>query len=469
MLTRTSSRTATIAVACIATAMLMLDISVINTALSKIAGGLHTGLGGLQWVVDAYTLPLAATVLTAGAIADRLGRRRLFLIGLALFTAASAACGAAGGIGVLIAARAVQGLGASILFATALALIAQVAPAGAERAKALAAYGAAIGASFALGPFVGGALTEGLGWRAIFLVNVPIGLAALWIATRRVVESRDPAARAVDWPGQAMLIAGLFLLVLGLLRGNDDGWGSAEIVAALAGGAVLLGGFVAVERRSRAPMLPLRLFRDRTFTGAQVAVATLAATFFAGFLYMTLYLQTVLGLSPIETGLVYLPGTALMFVVSGLTAQIATNVSPAKLVTAGLLLAGAGMAAMLPAGTGSSWTVMLPGVLVGSLGIGIFNPAVSAIALGALPDSQSGLAAGANDTFRQAGVCLGIAALGALVPSGAALGGDPQAYVNGFHHVLLAGGVAAGVGAAVTGALLLGFRGRAPEVAVEAA
>ena len=449
--------------------MLMLDISVINTALSKIASGLHTGLGGLQWVVDAYTLPLAATVLTAGVIADRLGRRRLFVLGLGLFTAASAACGAAGGIGMLVASRAVQGLGASILFATALALIAQVAPAGAQRAKALAAYGASIGVSFAIGPFVGGALTEGLGWRAIFLVNVPIGIAALWIALRRVGESRDPEARAVDWPGQATLIGGLFLLVLALLRGNGDGWASPGIVAAIAAGAALLAGFVAVERRSRAPMLPLRLFRDRVFTGAQIAVMTVAATFFAAFLYMTLYLQTVLGLSPIETGLVYLPGTALMFVVSGLTAQIGGRISPAKLVTAGLVLTSAGMILMLPTGTGSSWTVMLPGVLVGCLGLGIFNPAASGLALSALPDRQSGLAAGANDTFRQTGVSLGIAALGTLVPAGAALGGDPQAYVNGFHHVLLVGGVIAALGALVTGALLIPLRGRGVEVAAEAA
>jgi MFS family permease len=194
-----SSRTATIAVACIATAMLMLDISVINTALSNIASGLKTGLSGLQWVLDAYTLPLAATVLTAGAVADRLGRRRLFVIGMVVFTAASAACGAASGIGMLIASRAVQGLGAAVLFATALALIAQVTPEPGQRAKALAAFGATIGAAFAIGPFVGGALTDALGWRAIFLVNVPIGIVAAYIALRRVGEGGDPTP--VVWTG----------------------------------------------------------------------------------------------------------------------------------------------------------------------------------------------------------------------------------------------------------------------------
>ena len=304
-----ASSTVTIVVACLATAMLMLDISVINTALSEIAGGLDTGLSGLQWVVDAYTIPLAATVLTAGAIADRLGRRKLFILGLVVFTASSALCGAAGGIEVLVGSRAIQGLGASMMFATALALISQVTPDRESRVKALAAYGAAIGASFALGPFIGGGLTELFGWRAIFLVNVPIGAIVLWITYRSVPEGRDPTPRRIDLPGQLTLIGGLFLLVLALLRGNEDGWGSAGIVAALAGAVALLIAFVVVEERSREPMLPLRLMRQRRFAGAQVAVFAIAASFFAVFLYLTLYLQTVLGMSPIETGLVYLPGT----------------------------------------------------------------------------------------------------------------------------------------------------------------
>src|SRR3954454_18502356 len=213
-----TNRNLTIAAACLATAMLMLDISVINTALSNIASCLKTGLSGLQWVVDAYTIPLAATVLTAGAIADRLGRRKLFVIGLATFTVMSALCGAAGGIEMLVASRAIQGLGASFMFATALALISQVTPTREARVNALAVYGIAIGASFALGPFIGGALTALFGWRAIFLVNVPIGAIVLWITYRSVAEGRDPTPRRIDVPGQVTLIAGLFLLMLALLR-----------------------------------------------------------------------------------------------------------------------------------------------------------------------------------------------------------------------------------------------------------
>ncbi|MGH2925255.1 MAG: MFS transporter [Solirubrobacterales bacterium] len=449
------NRTLTIIVACLATAMLMLDISVINTALSSIAHGLNTGLNGLQWVVDAYTIPLAATVLTAGAIADRLGRRGIFLGGVAIFTVCSAACGAAGGIGVLVGARAIQGLGAAMMFATGLALISQVTPDREDRVNALAAYGAAIGASFALGPFIGGSLTDLFGWRAIFLVNVPIGAAVMWITYRWVSEGRDPTPRRIDVPGQMTLIGGLFLLVLGLLRGNPDGWGSTGVVAALAGAIVLLIAFVVVEGRSREPMLPLRLLRQRRFAGPQIAVFAIASSFFAVFLYLTLYLQTVLGMSPIQTGLVYLPGTFLVFVVSGMTAQFAANTSPAKIASVGLVLVGVGLAGMLVIGVDSSWTALLPGLLVTSIGTGLFNPTGSALALNALPDQQSGLAAGANDTFRQAGVAVGIAALGTLVPAGAALGGNPQSYVDGLHHALIVSAALALVGAVATAWLLI--------------
>ena len=459
MNTDRSNPTLTIVVACLATAMLMLDISVINTALSEIAAGLDTGLSGLQWVVDAYTIPLAATVLTAGAVADRIGRRRLFLYGLVLFTASSALCGIAGNIEVLVGARAIQGLGASMMFATALALISQVTPTREARTKALAAYGAAIGASFALGPFIGGGLTELFGWRAIFLVNIPIGIAVIAITLRSVAEGRDPTPRRIDVPGQLTLIAGLFLLILALLRGNEEGWGSAGVVAALAGAAVLLIAFVVLEERSRHPMLPLRLMSERSFAGAQIAVFAIAASFFAIFLYVTLYLQTVLGMSPIETGLVYLPGTFLVFVVSGATAQLGASSSPAKIASFGLVLVGAGLALMLFAGVDSSWTALLPGLLVTSIGTGLFNPTASALALNALPDEQSGLAAGANDTFRQTGVAVGIAALGTLVPADAALGGNLASYVDGLHTAMIVSAIIALVGAALTAWLLIPAKG----------
>jgi EmrB/QacA subfamily drug resistance transporter len=459
----------TLVVVCAATAMLMLDIAVVNTALSRIAEDLDTGLSGLQWVVDAYTLALASVVLTAGALADRLGRRRLFTYGLAIFTIASVACGLSQDIVMLNASRAVQGIGAAIMFAVSLALLAHAFPGARERAGALAAYGAAIGASFAVGPLVGGLLTSGLDWQWIFLVNVPIGLFCLWITRTYVQESRDPNAHGIDWPGQITLTAGLFLLVLALLRGNEDGWTSAIILAELIGAAVALAAFVGVELRVREPMLPMRLFRNATFTGAQVAAFAISASFFALFLYVTLYLQQILGLSAIEAGLVYVPGTVVMLIVSGATAQLGAKVPARTMVAGGLALAAAGMVLFTLADETSSWWVLMPGLMLACIGTGIFNPALSNVALGAVPVDQSGLAAGVNDTARQAGIAVGVAALGALIPADAALGGGSAAsYVAGMHDALYVGAAVAAAGA-IASALLISKRfGTTAPVADEA-
>jgi EmrB/QacA subfamily drug resistance transporter len=465
----------TLVVVNVATAMLMLDIAVVNTALPRIGEDLDTGLTGLQWVVDAYTLTLATTVLTAGALADRIGRRRLFAVGLGIFTVSSLAAALAGSIEVLNTARAVQGIGGAILFATSLALLAHAFPGKKERTGALAIYGATIGGSFAFGPLVGGALTSGLDWQWVFLINIPVGIAALAISLTRVEESRDPRPRRIDWPGQLTLMAGLALLVLGLLRGNEDGWTSTPIVLELSGALVFLAAFVAIEARVREPMLPLGMFRKRAFTGAQVAAFAISGSLYAVYIYATLYVQGVLGLSAVEAGLVLLPGTILNFIVAGATAQILERgVRPGALVSAGLAFAAAGMVLMTTVGVESSWTAILPGLMIGMVGAGLFNPSVIAVALDGIPDDQSGLAAGINDTARQAGIAVGVAGLGALIPHGSALGGDPVAYVDGLQNALLAGGALAAAGA-VAAALLIGVRrprtasAVRPELATESA
>src|SRR4051795_5361396 len=467
-LSRTRSRTmnvkqGTLAVVCLATAVLMLDIAVVNTALPHIASDLNASLSGVQWVVDAYTLALASVVLTAGSIADRIGRRLVFSVGLVLFTVTSIVAGMAGSIEVLDIARGVQGIGGALLFATSLSLLAEAFPATEERVKALAAYGASIGAAFAVGPLVGGALTSAFGWQAVFFVNVPLGVIGLFATARWVRESRDPDTRGLDWWGQITLSAGLFLLVLGLLRGNEDGWSSTPIIAELSGAAVLLVASVLVQRRVKSPMLPLGLFRRRDFSGAQVAAFSISASFFAIFLYTTLYLQNVLGLSAIEAGLVYMPGTLVMFVVSGLSAQVANRVAPGVMIAGGLGLVTVGLVMFLNVGVDSSWLALEPGFLVASIGTGVFNPAVSQVALGSAPQHMSGLAAGVNDTFRQAGIAVGVAAFGAMVPATGALGGgDAQAYVDGLHTALLVGAVVAAVGALASARLLgLGRAARA--------
>jgi EmrB/QacA subfamily drug resistance transporter len=455
----------TLAVVCVATAMLMLDIAVVNTALPHIARDLHSGLSGVQWVIDAYTLTLAAVVLSAGSLSDRFGRRRIFAIGMGLFTAASLACALAGNMALLDGARAIQGIGAAMLFASSLAILADAFPGTSERATAFAIYGATIGASFALGPLIGGALTSGISWQAIFLVNLPLGVFATATTFVWVRESRDPAPRGLDWPGQGTLAGGLFLLVLALLRGNQVGWGSTQIIAELAGATALLIAFVLVERRVREPMLPLRLFRLTAFAGAQLAVFAMSASFFALFLYTTLYLQNILGLSPLAAGLVYLPGTILLFVVSGATAELMKRISAGALIAAGLILTAAGLILMTVAQAGSAWLALLPGVLVVCAGTGLFNPALAGVALGSLDDAHSGLAAGVNDAFRQGGIAVGVAAYGVLVPAGAALGhGSGASFVSGMHEALWIGAGVAAIGAVVA-LKLIGTKTPSPHAA----
>ena len=445
----------TLAIVCLATMMLLLDIAVVNAALPSISRDLHASLGGVQWVVDAYTLALAALVLSAGSIADRRGRRLVFIAGILSFTGASLICALSGNILVLDIARAAQGLGGAMMFATALAILADAFPEPRERAGAMAAFGATIGASFTIGSVVGGGLTSWLGWRSVFFINVPLGLIALLGTLAWVRESRDPRAHKLDLPGQLTAAAGMFLLVLALLRGNTDGWGSARTIAELAGALAASIAFVAIERRVSSPMLPLQMFRRRDFTAAQTAAFAISSTFFAIYLYVTLYLQNVLHLSPLEAGLTYLPGTTLVFIVSGASAKLTTRISPAVLLGVGLALIAAGLALLTIIGVHSSWIATQPGMLVASLGAGIFNPTLATLALGAGPQESAGLLAGVNDTARQGGIAVGVAALGALVPAGAALGhGSAAAYVSGLHHALILAAAVAAAGALVTVALI---------------
>src|SRR3954471_4135513 len=447
MQTASKHRSWTLAVVSLATAMLMLDIAVVNTAISDMGRDLHTGLDGLKWVVDAYTLALAAVVLTTGSLADRLGRRLVFAVGLAVFTIASAAAAAATDITMLNIIRAVQGLGAAAMFATSMALLAHEFPKAQERAKALGIYGAVIGGSFAFGPLVGGGLTSAFGWRSIFIINIPIGIYALAITKKYVRESRDPHARRIDWAGQTVLTGGLFLLVLALLRGNDVGWGTTEIVAELTAAGVLLALFVLIESRVKDPMLPLGFFRIPSFTGAQISAFSISASLFAVYIYATIYLQQVVGLSPIEAGLAYLPGTILNAAASGVTAGMAEKgkLSARVAVSLGLAMVATGLLMMTTADANSSWLAIQPGLIIAMIGTGMFNPAVITVALGSVPESQSGLAAGVNDTARQAGIAVGVAGLGALIPTSALLHGDKVAYVNGLHDALVVGGALAAI------------------------
>ena len=444
----------TLSVVCAATAMLMLDIAVVNTAVPSIAHDLNAGFESIQWIVDAYTVALAATVLTAGSLADRLGRRRSFGFGLALFTLMSVACGAAPSIATLDAFRAAQGVGAAIMFATSMALIRDAYPDPSSRGGAFAAYGATIGASFAVGPLVGGVLTDLLDWRSIFFLNVPIGLASLGVV-RRIHDGREQQSPPVDWVGQTLLIAGLLGLVTALLRGNSQGWSSTEIMVLFAVAGVALVGFVVTQMRGRAPMLPPTLFRNPSFTGVQIAAFAISASFFAQFVYASLYLQNILGLSPIKTGLVFMPGTVVLLVVSGMTAQFQARVSARTLISVGLVGVTIGLVGMLVITPHSHWWILEPGFIVASIGSGLFNPAVSTVVLRESNADNAGLAAGVNDTFRQGGIALGVAVLGSLVPAAGALGyGDGTAFVDGLRHATIVAAVVSALGAIASAYLI---------------
>src|SRR5829696_10088451 len=398
----------------VATFMLLLDITVVNTALPSIREDLSASFTDLQWVIDAYALTLAAFVLVAGTLADRLGRRRVFAAGLAIFTISSLVAGLAPDATTLNLARAVQGIGGAIMFAVSLALVAQEFPAGRERGMAMGIYGATIGVAVAVGPLVGGALTDWLGWESVFFINVPIGAAALAVTQLRLAESRDPNATRIDWGGLATFSGALFVLVLGLLRGNDEGWGSALIVSLLAGSVGLLAAFIAIERRVAQPMLPLGLFRSRSFTGVQLAAFAVSGSLFALFLYLTLYLQNYLGYSPLEAGLRYLPITVLSFFVAPIAGSLLTRVPARVMLSIGLGLTGIGLLLMSGLNAGSEWTTLLGGFLVAGAGVGLLNPVIADVALSVVPKERSGMAAGINDTFRQVGVAVGIAVWGAI-------------------------------------------------------
>ncbi len=400
----------------IATFMLLLDITVVNVALPDIQRALGASLSSLQWVVDAYSLTLAAFLLTAGSLGDRLGRRRVFSIGFGIFTGASFLCGIAGDPTLLNLARGLQGVGGAAMFATSLALIGQEFH-GADRATAFGVWGATVGGAVAIGPLVGGVITEHFGWQWIFFVNVPIGILAIILTERKLVNvaAQDPAR--IDLPGVATFSFALFLLIFGLIRGNPDGWGSATIVASLLGAAILLLTFLAIELRSANPMLDLTLFRKPAFNGVSAVAFALSGGMFAMFLYLTLYIQQVLGYSPLQAGLRFLPLTFLSFVVAPIAGKLSDRIPVRVLLGVGLSTVGVGLLLMYGLTASSGWTALLAGFIFAGTGVGIANPGIGSAAIAVVPPAKAGMGSGINTTFRQVGIATGVAGLGAIFQS----------------------------------------------------
>ncbi len=403
----------TLTAVCIAIFMLLLDITVVNVALPSIQRDLRSSFSDLQWVVNAYALTLAAFLLTGGAVSDLVGRRRVFMAGLVIFTFSSAVCGISGSPLMLNLARAVQGVGGALMFATSLALIAQAFH-GRERGTAFGVFGAVTGAAVAVGPVLGGIITSGIGWKWIFFVNVPIGIAAVALTLTQVQESRDPEARGVDWIGLITFSGALFLLVYALTQGNEKGWGSTLILGFLIASVALLVVFVIAEAKQSRPMLDLSLFRRPAFTGASIVAFSVSASIFAMFLYITLYVQDVLGYDALQAGLRFLPVTLLSFAVAPVAGRMSVRMPVRLLLGAGLALVGVGLMAMTAIDATSGWTTLIPGFVLAGAGIGLINPPLAATAVGVVHHTRSGMASGINSTFRQVGIATGIAGLGAI-------------------------------------------------------
>ena len=406
----------TLVAVCLGTFMLLLDITIVNVALPDIQLALKSSFSDLQWVVDAYALTLAAFLLTAGSLADMYGRRLMYMIGLVVFTSASMLCGFAVSSLMLQLSRALQGVGGAIMFAVSLALLAD-AFRGKDRGVAFGVWGAVTGLAVAIGPLLGGLLTTGLSWRWIFFVNAPIGIAAVLISLFKVGESRSPHASRPDWAGFALFTVALSSLVYGLIESNQRSFTDGLVLGCFAAAAVLLVAFVLVERRSAAPMFDLNLFRLPTFSGGSVAAFGLSASIFSMLLYLVLYLQDILGYSPLATGvrLMFLSGAIL--VTATVAGRLSSHVPVRLLIGPGLIMVGIGLLIMRGLNAGSTWTHLIPGMIVGGLGIGLVNPPLASTAVGVVPPQRAGMASGINSTFRQVGIATGIALLGTLFSS----------------------------------------------------
>ena len=403
----------TLGAVCLGTFMLLLDITIINVALPDIQTALKSSFSDLQWIVDAYALTLAALLLTAGSLADMFGRRLLYVIGLSIFTVASLLCGIAQDTLLLQLSRGLQGVGGAIMFATSLALLAN-AFRGKDRGTAFGIWGAITGLAVAVGPLLGGVLTTGLSWRWIFFVNLPIGIAAVALTLAKVAESKLEHSRRPDWVGFLLFTVGLAALVYGLIESNEKSFSSSTVIAALVLAGVALVGFLIAEAVRKQPMFELSLFRKPTFSGGAVAAFGINSTIFSLVLYLVLYVQDVLGYSALQTGVRLLVLSGGVLLTSTIAGRLTERVPIRLLIGPGLLLIGVGLLLMRGLDGSSSWTHLVPGLIVAGAGVGFVNPPLASTAIGVVSPDRAGMASGINSTFRQVGTATGIALLGTL-------------------------------------------------------
>jgi EmrB/QacA subfamily drug resistance transporter len=423
--------------------MIMLDNTVVNVALPSIRADLGISISELEWVVNAYALTFGVLLLTGGKLADLLGRRRIFIAGLVIFTAASLWCGLADSAGSLIAARSVQGVGAALLNPATLSIITATFPPR-QRGTAIGIWAGVSALSLAIGPMVGGILTERISWSWIFFVNIPVGILAIVAARLLVDETKDTSQeQRLDLPGLATSAVGLFALTYALIETNTHAWGSARVLGLLGIAVLALAAFVVLELRQRAPMLDLSLFRNPTFSGANAAMGLVGLAMFGVFFYNSLFIQNILGYSAIQTGATFLPMTVLIILVAPVAGRLTDRVGPRWLMGSGLTLLTVSLLLFGTLDESSTFWAILPGLLVGGVGMGITMAPTTAAAMSSVPVDKAGVGSAVINSMRQVGGSLGIAAMGTVIATSVTVGvrspGYGSQFVDGYHRALLVG------------------------------
>jgi EmrB/QacA subfamily drug resistance transporter len=444
--------------------MIMLDNTVVNVALPSIERDLHISISELEWVVTAYALTFAALLITGGKLADLYGRRRIFIVGLVVFTLSSLACGFAPSAGFLIGARAVQGTGAALMNPATLSIITATFPPK-ERGQAIGIWAGVSALALAIGPLCGGLIVDNINWNWIFFVNVPVGALGIVVSRLVITESRDTShEQSVDLPGLATSGLGLFALSYALIEGNRHGWTSAEILGLFAVAVVLLVAFILVEHHQRLPMLDLSLFRIGAFTGANLVAMLVSLGMFGVFFFVSLYVQNILGYSPTKAGAIFLPMTLLIIVIAPIAGRASDRIGSRWLMGAGMTIVGTSLLLYQRVGVHSDFWTLLPAMLLGGVGMAMTMSPMTSAAMGAVPVDKAGVGSGVLNSFRQVGGSLGIALIGAILasylhhPARSAAGA--QDYVNGLHAALL---VSAGITFAAAIVAVVAVRTR-PEV-----
>jgi EmrB/QacA subfamily drug resistance transporter len=447
-MTRTPSKAIwAFAITSLALFMVALDNLVVTTALPVIKRDLGASLADLQWMVNAYTLTFAVLLITGAALGDRFGRKRVFLIGMATFIGGSALAALSPSTEVLILARAIQGLGGAIVTPLTLTILSAAVPPE-RRAVALGAWGGIAGLAIAIGPLVGGAIAEGLDWHWIFWLNVPIGLVVLPLAYLRLTESRGPEGR-LDIPGLGLVSGGLLALVWGVINGNDLGWGSTQVIAAIAGGAALLVAFVVWEARTAHPMLPLRFFRNRAFSAANAVSLLMYFGMFGSVFLLAQFFQVVQGYSPFQAGLRTLPWTGMPIIVAPIAGVLADRIGGRPILATGMALMAVALAWLSQVVTPTvAYTSMVVPFILAGVGMGLFFAPIANVVLSAVRPEEEGKASGANNAIREVGGVFGVAVLAAIFSSNGSYG-DPVAYVAGLQPAIAVGAVFVGIGAIV--------------------